>query len=270
MVFWTVYVKWVFVTWIFLEMFGICQFGMVIWWDLWVQQTDDPAFRYIQECWGYIWKDVYKLTLIWGECKSADNILETIWVCSWQALEVSGNAEGQGWINIFIWNTASTPWTWSDLLIVKWFWYLQVQFVFTSMYQHINVSMYKSIYKQSILTGYTMSVRAIRGIPQPNDWVNIQIQLEIHMEAKMKWMWRETWWTRLSKLRQALGSCYHVNLVLYLEMMIVGPWRYNLEVVMVQLWRYTWRSSSWELSHVLGVQDRVNIERYLEAAIMWI
>jgi len=74
-----------------------------------------------------------------------------------------------------------------------------------------------------------------------------QVILEMHLEVKFEWLWRCTWRTSGSKLRD-----HHR-----------GSFEMHFEAMMIQ----TWRPYLSEFGDSLGALNRVNLEMHLEALI---
>jgi len=105
----------------------------------------------------------------------------------------------------------------------------------------IYVSISLSIYTRYIWTGSTRWLSAIRGAPEDDD----QVKSEIHCEAVIERVWRCTWRSRWSELRDALGGCDRAS------------------------WRCTWRPRLSELTDALGGHDRASLEMQLETETEW-
>jgi len=127
-----------------------------------------------------------------------------------------------------------------------------------SLYCHlcINVSMYLyscQIYTWYIWTGCRRCVRAIRGVPEHDDRVNWEMQLE----AEIEWTQQCTWRRRLSELRVALGGSKRTSLDMH--MVAESEWTQ----------RCNWRPWSSEFGDAPGGRNRMCLDMHLEAESEW-
>jgi len=134
-----------------------------------------------------------------------------------------------------------------------------------------------------IWIGCRRCLRAIRGVPENDDW----LISEIHSKAMLVWVWGCTWRRQWSVFDDTLGGCDRVNLEMHYEIAIKRVWRctwspwwsnyrdglgghlrasleIHLEAVVGRVWRCTWRQWSCKL----GGRNCASLEIHLEALIV--
>jgi len=118
----------------------------------------------------------------------------------------------------------------------------------------IFVSMYLYSYPSTHgISGCRRCLRAIRGAPENDDRVN----LEMHLEAVIDRVWRCTGKPWSSEFGDAFGDRDWVNSEMH--------W----EAVIERVWRCNWRPRLSELRESLQGRDRASLEMQLETEIEW-
>jgi len=137
---------------------------------------------------------------------------------------------------------------------------------------------YPSTHGIYIWTGCRRCLRAIRGAPQNDDWVNTGIHANAVIERVGRYTWRQWYSECVDEL------CGHDRA--NLDAVIEWDWRYtlrlwssefgdhnrvslemHLQAVIEWLWRCTWRPRSSKIGDTLGGCDRASLEMHLEAVI---
>ena len=156
--------------------------------------------------------------------------------------------------NIFF-GLAGAPGTYSYYLLFNDCWNSNIQYVFSSMYRYIYVSISLSIYTWYIWIGRRRWLRQNRGVPEAND----PVITDTIFEAMIDRVWRCSGRPRLCKL----GGCDWASLDMHL-------WSYNfanLEAVMERVSKCTLMPWSSELRDVPWGHGQLSFGMRLEAMV---